>query len=106
MSRESLAGKFVPIEIGTRFGKQVVTGDGGYFESAEKGKRRRTKSWLVRCDCGSPERNVQGRALRGGRSLSCGCETRAAIGSLFREFLAGGGHRDERNGRYINPSKN
>lgn len=39
----------------------------------------RQSCWRCRCDCGSPERDVVGQALRTGKSRSCGCEKAASI---------------------------
>jgi hypothetical protein len=39
--------------------------------------------WRVRCECGN-ERNIQGVALRGGRSRSCGCLSREITSARLR----------------------
>lgn len=53
---------------GLRFGKWVVL--------RRDGRIGPHIGWLCRCDCGSPEKRVNGQSLRKGVSSSCGCEQR------------------------------
>ena len=58
-------GKFEDLS-GKRYGKLVVL---NLDENQENGKDKR---WICRCDCGN-EAEVQGRFLRKGLIVSCGC---------------------------------
>lgn len=40
---------------------------------------QRCRTWWVQCDCGSPERRVNGTTLRQGNSQSCGCLVRERL---------------------------
>jgi hypothetical protein len=46
---------------GKRFGKLIVI------------SRSEGTKWVVRCDCGSTDRSVEGNNLRRGKTSSCGC---------------------------------
>ena len=61
---------YKPTPIGERFGRLVVIGDGGWYESPSGKSRAR----LVRCkcDCGK-EITVRLPYLKNGKTTSCGC---------------------------------
>lgn len=54
---------------GMRFGRLSVV---RIAPTSRQGSQR-CRVWWVKCDCGSPERMVNGTTLRQGRSQSCGC---------------------------------
>lgn len=57
---------------GQRFGKLVVLRRG---ENDKHGKAQ----WWCQCDCGSPEKLINGAALRRGLVVSCGCNKREKL---------------------------
>ena len=77
-----------PIEVGQRYGRLTVIGDGGYYVYPN-GKRR--KKWLCQCDCGNKV-SVEGTNLKCGNSQSCGCKNTDTI----RERSKTHGGRNER----------
>lgn len=62
-----MAGKKLEIAAGTKFGRLTVIGEGQPI-----GKRK-VRSLLCSCDCGSPARSYGLLNLRAGDTLSCGC---------------------------------
>ncbi len=61
----------IPMLIGQRFGRLVITAPGPKRESGEA-------RWCCRCDCGQ-ERLVGGTSLRKGHTVSCGCFGRERV---------------------------
>ena len=59
-----------PINIGDRFGKLVVTGDGGFIKQ-NNGKNRHYS--ICTCDCGTTNFLVRDNSLKTGNTTSCGC---------------------------------
>lgn len=66
---------------GRRFGKLVVVDWGDRLPD-------RSRSWLVRCDCGT-EKYMCGRMLRKGEAVSCGCHRAREIYTpeTFHDFV-------------------
>lgn len=54
---------------GQRFGKLLVL-------RRSPDTRAHKSTWIVRCDCGAPEKEIQSGNLRSGRTNSCGCTWR------------------------------
>lgn len=58
--------------VGKRYGLLTVVKPGGHRKSG-------AKKWWVRCDCGSPLKEVSGTNLKQGNIRSCGCYGRAGL---------------------------
>jgi hypothetical protein len=65
--------KLIPMD-GQKFGRLTV---GEYAGNNRFGNAM----WMVKCDCGSPAFQCNGRDLRRGHTVSCGC--------FFREMMVG-----------------
>lgn len=76
---------FMRLEVGEVFGHWTVIG-GDSRRSSAHGKP--VVHWLCRCICGT-ERPVPSYALRGGKSVSCGCVTRKVLQEQPRGSRAG-----------------
>lgn len=72
---------------GQRFGRLIALSSPGVT-------REGLRAWLCRCDCGA-EKLIEGRALRCGRTRSCGC--------LYRETSAAKGRANRKHGKYGTP---
>jgi hypothetical protein len=64
---------------GWRFGRLTVL---RMAPTSRQGSQR-CRVWWVKCDCGSPERMVNGTTLRQGNSKSCGCLVRERVVNHF-----------------------
>ncbi len=64
---------------GQRFGRLVVIRPAPVSRQGSQ----RCRVWWVKCDCGSPERMVNGTTLRQGNSQSCGCLVRERLQKYF-----------------------
>jgi hypothetical protein len=78
-----MRGVFIPIEVGQRFGRLVVT------ERRERGMRR----VKVVCDCGV-ERLIVVSKLTTGHTRSCGCLQRERTADIGRANTIHGHHSD------------
>lgn len=76
------------ITPGRRFGRLVVVREGKGQEI--KGKTHRRRTLVVRCDCGSPDKEVPLYCLTSGSTKSCGC---------YRSEVAPVSRLRERNGK-------
>lgn len=76
-----------PIEMGQKFGRLTVAGDGGWYVY-QNGKRR--KKFLCLCECGNYI-SVEGSNLKSGNTKSCGCMN---IDMLRDRSTTHGGRRD------------
>lgn len=63
--------RYVPIPVGTRFGKLTVIKEGGLQFDDTSGCQRGTS--LCQCDCGSEPRLYFNNRLKKGNIKSCGC---------------------------------
>lgn len=66
---------------GWRFGRLTVL----RVAPVSKNGAQRCRTWWVKCDCGSPERRVNGTTLRQGNSRSCGCLVRERLRGYFED---------------------
>lgn len=52
---------------------------------SEKKLSGRTIYWVCKCECGTVK-NVQGTALRNGRSTSCGCRSKEMHSRMIKRY--------------------
>jgi hypothetical protein len=69
---------------GWRFGRLTVL----RVAPVSKNGAQRCRTWWVKCDCGSPERRVNGTTLRQGNTKSCGCLVRERLSQYFKKRRA------------------
>jgi hypothetical protein len=67
--------------IGRRFGRLFVVGEA---EQRVQPNGKRIRHFICKCDCGSPEKSVNGWSLRGGLVQGCGCVNREATSKRNR----------------------
>lgn len=72
--------------VGHKFGRLLVLEPAG-TKYSKSGKSRRAM-WMCACDCGN-NTIVDGRALRSGRTLSCGCFHRDKLSKIMTNDLTG-----------------
>ena len=68
-------GKLIDL-TGQRFGRLVVLERAGHSSSNDV-------LWMCQCDCGT-RKIINGRSLRRGKTLSCGCYMREIVGRIHR----------------------
>lgn len=67
--------------VGQRYGKLTVL---SYAGRKQSGKNQKKTMWLCRCDCGN-EKEIAGRELRNGNTISCGCFHKKMVGDINRK---------------------
>lgn len=69
------------IPAGTRYGQLTVIEEADPIYSCGRALRM----MLVQCDCGSAPKAVNLQSMRGGKTTSCGCVHRKAVGDMARK---------------------